>query len=149
MKAKTIKRYLKNYLKLDISDVEMILGIRADEPNRYYKLKDSNRNGWENVMPLFKDNITKKHIFEFWKKQPFDLNINSHEGNCDLCFLKGSTKKIELLRQNPKVADWWIEMEKNINATFNKNYSVSELLKMSKEQLNLFDNDIECFCNID
>jgi 3'-phosphoadenosine 5'-phosphosulfate sulfotransferase (PAPS reductase)/FAD synthetase len=149
MKAKTIKRYLKNYLKLEISDVEMILGIRADEPNRYYKLKDSNRNGWENVMPLFKANITKKNIFEFWKKQPFDLNINSHEGNCDLCFLKGLTKKIELLRQNPKVADWWIEMEKNINATFNKNYSVSELLKMSKEQLNLFDNDIECFCNID
>jgi 3'-phosphoadenosine 5'-phosphosulfate sulfotransferase (PAPS reductase)/FAD synthetase len=149
MKAKTIKRYLKNYLKLDISDVEMILGIRADEPNRYYKLKDSNRNGWENVMPLFKANITKKHIFEFWKKQPFDLNINSHEGNCDLCFLKGTNKKIELLRQYPKVAEWWIEMENHIGATFNKNYSVSELLKMSKEQLNLFDNDIECFCNID
>jgi hypothetical protein len=40
-------------------------------------------------------------------------------------------------------------MENHIGATFNKNYSVSELLKMSKEQLNLFDNDIECFCNID
>jgi hypothetical protein len=49
----------------------------------------------------------------------------------------------------PHIAEWWIEMENHIGATFNKNYSVSELLKMSKEQLNLFDNDIECFCNID
>jgi len=151
MKAKTIKRYLKNYLKLDINDVNMFLGIRKDEPKRYFKLKDSNRNGWENTMPLFKDNITKKHIIEFWQKQPFDLNINSHEGNCDLCFLKGLTKKIELLRQNPKIANWWIEMEKTINGTFNKDYSVETILNMSQNQINLFENqnDIECFCNID
>jgi len=148
MKAKTIKRYLKN-IGLKISEIDMLLGIRADEPNRYFKLKNTNRNGWENIMPLYKDGITKNHVLEFWKNQPFDLQINSHEGNCDLCFLKGMTKKIELLRQKPEIADWWIKMENYIGATFNKNYSVEQLLKMSKEQLNLFDIDIECFCNID
>lgn len=148
MKAKTIKRYLKN-IGLKISDIDMLLGIRADEPNRYFKLKNTNRNGWENIMPLYKDAITKKHVLDFWNKQPFDLDINSHEGNCDLCFLKGLGKKIELLRQKPEIANWWIEMENIVGATFNKNYSVEQALKMSKEQLNLFDNDIECFCNID
>lgn len=148
LKALTIKRYLKG-IGVKINDIDMLLGIRADEPNRYFKLKDNNRNGWENKMPLYKDRITKNNIFEYWKNQPFDLKINTHEGNCDLCFLKGMTKKIELLRQKPEIAEWWIEMENYIGATFNKNYSVSELLKMSKEQLNLFDNDIECFCNID
>lgn len=148
MKAKTIKRYLKNN-GYKINEIEMLLGIRADEPNRYFKLKNTNRNGWENEMPLYKDSITKKHILEFWNKQPFDLIINSHEGNCDLCFLKGLTKKIELLRQKPEVAKWWAEMENLIKAKFNKNYTVENLLNMSKSQLNIFENDIDCFCNID
>lgn len=149
MKAKTIKRYIKKDLKINIDNINMYLGIRKDEPNRYFKLKDTNRNGWENVMPLYKDNITKNDILEYWKNQPFDLNINSHEGNCDLCFLKGLSKKIELLRLNPEIANWWIEMEKNIGASFNKNYTVSQCLNMSQSQINIFENDIECFCNID
>jgi 3'-phosphoadenosine 5'-phosphosulfate sulfotransferase (PAPS reductase)/FAD synthetase len=149
MKAKTIKRFIKKDLKIDIENINMYLGIRKDEPNRYFKLKEQNRNGWENYMPLYKDNIIKSHVLEYWKNQPFDLNIHSHEGNCDLCFLKGLNKKIELLREKPDIANWWIEMENNINATFNKNYSVKKCLEMSQTQINIFDNDIECFCNID
>lgn len=148
LKALTIKRYLKD-LELNINNIDMLLGIRADEQNRYFKLKGNARNKWENVMPLYKDGITKKHIFEFWKNQPFDLEINSHEGNCDLCFLKGMTKKIELLRQKPEIAQWWADMENLIGATFNKNHSIHDLLNKSKTQLNLFYNDIDCFCNID
>lgn len=148
LKALTIKRYLKG-IGAKINDIDMLLGIRADEPNRYFKLKDNNRNGWENKMPLYKDGITKNEIFKYWKSQPFDLKINSHEGNCDLCFLKGMTKKIELLRQKPEIAEWWQDMENLIGATFNKNHSISDLLNKSKTQLNLFYNDIDCFCNID
>lgn len=149
MKATTIKRYLKKGLKLNVHNVNMYLGIRKDEPNRYYKLKNTNRNGWENVMPLFKDDITKNDVLEFWKNQPFDLNIHSHEGNCDLCFLKGLSKKIELLKDKPEIANWWIDMEDLINAKFNPDYSVKKCLEMSKTQMNIFENDIECFCNID
>jgi 3'-phosphoadenosine 5'-phosphosulfate sulfotransferase (PAPS reductase)/FAD synthetase len=111
LKIKTIKRYLKSQY-INLEDVDMMLGIRKDEPKRYFKLKSSN-------------------------------------SNCDLCFHKKISKKQNILKEMPHIAEWWIEMENYIGATFNKNYSVSELLKMSKEQLNLFDNDIECFCNID
>jgi len=151
MKALTIKRYLKS-IDIDIKEVDMYLGIRYDEPRRYHKLKDNHRNGWYNKMPLYKDKVTEKEVLEFWDKQPFDLDINKWEGNCDLCFLKGMTKKLELLRQKPEVAKWWIEIEDLIGATFHKKYSVKELLTMSKSQLNLFagfDNDIDCSCNID
>lgn len=148
LKIKTIQRYLKSK-SVNLDDVDMMLGIRKDEPKRYFKLKSSNRNKWENVMPLYKDNITENHIKDFWNQHPFDLNIHTHLGNCDLCFHKKISKKQNILKEMPQLADWWIEMENLIGSTFNKNYSVSELLKMSKEQLNLFDNDIECFCNID
>jgi 3'-phosphoadenosine 5'-phosphosulfate sulfotransferase (PAPS reductase)/FAD synthetase len=149
MKALTIKRYLKRGLKKKIDSVNMYLGIRKDEPNRYFKLKNTNRNGWENTMPLYKDDVTKEFVLEFWKQQPFDLNIHSHEGNCDLCFLKGLSKKVELLKEKPEIAKWWIEMESSIGAKFHPGYSIEKVLEMSKTQMNIFEKDIECFCNID
>ena len=148
LKALTIRRYLKS-LGYNLHDIDMLLGIRYDEPNRYHRLKGNNRNTWENVMPLYKMKKTKEMVLQFWKDQPFDLDINKYEGNCDLCFLKGTTKKVELLRQKPDVAKWWMEMEGYIGATFNKKYSIKQLLTMSERQLTIFDNDIDCFCNID
>ena len=148
LKIKTIQRYLKS-LKIDLESVDMLLGIRKDEPRRYFKLKDSNRNKWQNIMPLYKDNITENIVRQFWNLQPFDLSINTHLGNCDLCFHKKLSKKQKILSDNPNIADWWIKMENLIGATFNQNYSVNDILKMSQSQLNLFENDIECFCNID
>ena len=151
MKALTIKRYLKS-IDINIKEVDMYLGIRADEPSRYHRLKDNMRNGWYNKMPLYKDRIIEEDVLNYWSSQPFNLDINKWEGNCDLCFLKGMSKKLELLRQKPEVAKWWIEMEGMIGATFHKKYSVREILHMSQSQLNLFegfDDDIECACNID
>lgn len=42
----------------------------------------------------------------------WDLALRPHEGNCDLCFLKGQGKLLAILQQNPELADWWIEQEK-------------------------------------
>ena len=122
LKALTIKRYLKS-IGVDLSLVNMFLGIRADERRRYFKLKDNNRNKWFNCMPLYKAGITKVDVLNFWKSQKFDLFINKYAGNCDLCFLKGSAKKIELLRAKPEIAKFWIDLEEEIGATFNKDYS--------------------------
>ena len=149
MKAKTIKRYLKS-IRVKISEVDMLLGIRKDEPQRFTKLTENERNGWSNIMPLYKDGITKSDVLQYWKQQPFDLNINSHEGNCDLCFLKGIGKKVKLLQDKPEIASWWIEMEEIINGTFNKDFSVKNILERSKLQQEFdFDESINCFCNID
>jgi hypothetical protein len=41
----------------------------------------------------------------------FDLQLDQHEGNCDLCFLKGAGKIQRIMRARPDLADWWIQME--------------------------------------
>jgi hypothetical protein len=148
LKVLTVKRYLKS-INIDLNYVNMYLGIRKDEPRRYYKIKDSKLYKWENKMPLFKDNTTKNDVLKYWDEQPFNLDIHSHLGNCDLCFNKSLNKQQLILKENPEVAEWWIKMEDLTGAKFNMFYSIKDILKMSTTQLNMFDNDIECHCNID
>jgi 3'-phosphoadenosine 5'-phosphosulfate sulfotransferase (PAPS reductase)/FAD synthetase len=148
LKVLTVKRYLKS-LNIDLEYINMYLGIRKDEPRRYYKIKGNNKDKWENKMPLFKDNTTLNDVLKYWSEQPFDLDIHSHLGNCDLCFNKRISKKQLILKENPEVAKWWIEMEDYTGKKFNITYSIKDILNLSISQLNVFDNGIECFCNID
>lgn len=85
------------------------IGIRSDEPKRL---------DWEGakkkrfIYPLALDiRITKSDINLFWSKQPFDLELKSYEGNCDLCYKKGLRKLMTLVKDKPELADWWREME--------------------------------------
>lgn len=92
------------------------VGIRADEPERVMKGIDRNMAGKEryfSVHPLYHAGIELPTVRQFWREQPFDLQLMSHEGNCDLCFLKGRPKKMAIMRQFPELADWWIEQERS------------------------------------
>lgn len=91
-----------------------IVGLRYDEPLRIFKALARNDEGKErftSIMPLSKGKVTKRDVMEFWQSQPFDLQLLSVEGNCDLCFLKGEGKIASLMRDNAGMADWWIEQE--------------------------------------
>ena len=55
--------------------------------------------------------MTKDDILAWWREQPFDLAIDGHLSNCDLCFLKGKGQLLHILRGNPALADWWIAQE--------------------------------------
>ena len=91
-----------------------IIGLRYDEGMRVMKALDRNETGKErhtSVMPLSKAKVTVRDVRAFWGLQPFDLQLLSHEGNCDLCFLKGRGKRAEIIRDRPELADWWMEME--------------------------------------
>ncbi len=83
-------------------------------------------------MPLWEAKVTKKMVREFWAKQYFDLGLKDYQGNCDFCFLKGRRKKMTILSEDPSIADWWIEMELMANGTFDKDFSVQQLLERSK-----------------
>lgn len=87
----------------------------------------------------------------FWSKQPFDLQLKSYQGNCDLCFLKSNKKLIQLIRENPASADWWIEQETKIGGTFKKDVSFSALKDFALRQQRMFEMDeetesINCVC---
>lgn len=156
-----MEQYLSD-LGINAGEYKKVLGIRYDEPARYHRNKDKG-----NVeMPLYENKITKAMVREFWANQKFDLGLKDYEGNCDLCFMKGKKIRLTILAEKPETAKQWIEWEaQNKNGgTFDKNYSVLELLSLSKRnfekqldyweqvsqpnQYKLFD-DIEavgCFC---
>ena len=92
----------------------------------------------------------------FWKNNTFDLRLSNHNGktpagNCELCFLKGKKTLINIIREKPELADWWIKVEEKANATFNKSRTYKDLLELSKleeKQTSMFDDDgRSCFCH--
>ena len=46
--------------------------------------------------------------------EPFDLGIPSYAGNCTLCMVKARSKLVRLIREDPTLADWWIEQEATV-----------------------------------
>lgn len=150
LKVKPMKRYMQ-YLGYKFWDC--VLGIRYDEPFRWGRiLQNSQKEPWFYVLPMVLDFPTSKpDVLEFWKTMPFDLQIHGDQGNCDLCFLKGRGKLVRLIKENPKLADWWKEQEQNTGSKFIKDISYQELVHVARTQLTIdFDSiDYPCHCNID
>lgn len=112
-------------------------GLRADEMHRVWKTMERNDSGKERfvtVCPLAKAGVTVREVSAFWDAQPFNLELMPHEGNCDLCFLKGRGKRAEIIRAYPDLARWWAEAEAGAKcampsgARFHRDESVEQLV---------------------
>lgn len=150
LKVRTCKRYV---MSLGFENWTSVLGIRYDEPRRWNK-NSSEKQRWDNWLPLVERKITKEIIYKDLEKWPFKLELKDYEGNCDLCFLKGIAKKRMIMRDDPTKADWWIRMEKEKGQTWMNGYSYESILKKLSQQPELnfdtsIEQDFECFCNID
>ena len=91
-----------------------VLGLRADEPKRVHRQRSCSgrrRTGATVQLPLADAGVTEAHVLDWWADQPFDLALKSHEGNCDLCFLKARWKIEAIMRDQPDLSDWWIAQE--------------------------------------
>ncbi|MDR3712370.1 MAG: phosphoadenosine phosphosulfate reductase family protein [Puia sp.] len=130
-----------------------VVGIRYDEPARWSKTNGiAEKERWEIWLPMVDWKVTKPMVLDFWKTMPFDLRLEHYQGNCDLCFLKGRNKMKRLITENPEKAEWWIRQEEMIGSTFNKRYSIRELVDLIRRSPTLFDYedpDIDCICNTD
>ncbi|PMD97696.1 Nin-like protein [Siphonobacter sp. BAB-5405] len=151
LKVKPIKKYIQS---LGFKNWDNAMGIRYDEPLRWGKmLQNTQPEPWFNILPLYEDGIMKDDVFRFWRKQGFDLQLESHQGNCDLCFMKGRKKITQLIRENPDSAKWWTDQENRTGSTFRKEVSYAELAKRAEapQAPSLFDFEPEfpCHCNID
>ena len=137
------------------------IGIRADEERRAAKMHGTIESGQERYLPLWLDGITKEDIYNFWKDQPFDLQLPNNRGttdwgNCDLCFLKGAGKKLAIIRERPDLADWWIETETLLSAEVGKgayfrrdhpSYADMKVIATTQESFDFgLDETIPCFC---
>lgn len=130
-----------------------IIGLRYDEGHRVLKQiakNDSERRVWTTVMPLSKAKVRRADVMAFWRRQPFDLGLEPHEGNCDLCFLKSRGAIKRMIRDNPGVADWWKRQELVGKGCFVTEYSYADLEREVREQpfmpglLDDDEHDTEC-----
>jgi 3'-phosphoadenosine 5'-phosphosulfate sulfotransferase (PAPS reductase)/FAD synthetase len=151
---------IRDFIALWAEDqaVTQFVGLRADEPRRAQKL--INRGG-DIALPLYRDGVTKQTVSDFWKSQPFDLNLPNNNGvtdwgNCDLCFLKGLDKKLSIIRERPDLADWWIDMEQTLSEKVGKpaffrqdqpSYAQMKIIASSQHVMEMpYDETIPCFC---
>jgi 3'-phosphoadenosine 5'-phosphosulfate sulfotransferase (PAPS reductase)/FAD synthetase len=108
MKINTTRRHLES---IGWREWTNVIGFRADEPQRVARMNNNSREGIDNVAPLATAGVMQADVMSFWKAHPFDLQLEQHEGNCDLCFLKGQGKLRRIMRTRPDLADWWVRME--------------------------------------
>ncbi len=129
-----------------------VVGIRADEPRRVAKMRASEEtrpDKWDIALPLADAGVTESDVLSFWKAQPFDLQLKPDEGNCDLCFLKGYSKIVNIVRDRPDLAEWWAQQEERIGATF-RNDRPSYRAMLNQPDLfkdTVTDDLIDCFCH--
>lgn len=164
MKILTAKKYLES---IGWDEWISFVGIRADEQRRVAKIRANpfdEKTGITRDMPLAKDNKTVHDVKKFWDENNFDLelvSVGGHTlaGNCDLCFLKPAKQVLNLIKEKPERAIWWIEQEKyaqtlvkdktskGIRFAFDRP-SYTEMGDFMNRQFNLFDEQekIECFC---
>ena len=160
MKVRAIHRYLKS---IGWTEWISMLGIRADEQRRLAKIGNQDYGKHEEKdAPLGRAGVTKEIVGEFWRNQPFDLELPNiggvtYHGNCDLCYLKGGSQILSLIAEKPERAVWWAKMEalalalasKPSGARFRTDRpSYAEMMEFAKNQTDMFGNDesIACFC---
>lgn len=99
LKLAPINSYLRS-IGLKRKNIQMAIGIRADENRRVRK--DASKV--KIIYPLIDLGVDKKDVLDWWKQQPFDLQISEHEGNCMWCWKKSTVKHFLNLTNNP---DWY------------------------------------------
>jgi len=107
LKLYPIQAYIRS-LGLKKSDYKMAIGIRVDEFDRV------SANAKENslIYPLVEHNVTKQDVLNWWRGQPFDLDIPEHYGNCTWCWKKSFRKLFTLLKERPDVFEFPEKMER-------------------------------------
>ena len=149
LKVKTARRYCRG-LKWD--HWHTARGIRHDEKHRATASQDKVITNWH---PLVDAGVTKADISNFWQGKNWGLQLPSLEhgnpfGNCDGCFLKSEADKAELIRQHPDRAQWWIDHEEKIGATFRDRMRLKELARFVDRQGDwIFDKDNDALCQAD
>ena len=108
LKGYTIKAYARS-IGWKRKDYKTAIGIRHDETSRLEWKKAKKERL---IYPLATiHRVFTSDINLFWSKMPFDLELKSYEGNCDLCWKKSERKLLTLLFENPQIGDWWQKME--------------------------------------
>ena len=151
--TKELKIFPINSYKRDIGwkGVQQAIGIRADEPRRYAKRKPKMVYPLVDFFP-----VTKQDVINWWSKQPFDLQLQEHEGNCSWCYKKSLSKLKRLMHERPAIFDFPERMEEKYGLVrakqgtpikfFRGNRSVADLRVLSAQDDEVVLDDIMNEC---
>lgn len=154
LKIRTVMRYL---FSLGLKEYAPIIGIRKDEENRVLEILASADNFEHCQFPLVDFGVTEAEVLNFWNGNYFDLQIEGYLGNCDLCFLKATHKRVRIAKERPVLLGWWKHWETVKALTcdgdgkfFRKGQPYSKIEQMANEsgllELPANDVDIPCSC---
>ena len=115
------------------------VGIRIDEIDRMSA--NATKDGL--IYPLIKwSGATKDQIINWWAKQPFDLEIPEHKGNCVTCWKKSDRKLFTLAKNEPELFEPFIYLEENYahagagdekRSMFRKNRTAKDIIASSAQ----------------
>ncbi|PHM52525.1 phosphoadenosine phosphosulfate reductase domain-containing protein [Xenorhabdus sp. KK7.4] len=112
------------------------IGIRADEPKR---IKRKERTSYLADI----SDIDKFDIIDWWSRQPFDLQIPEHLGNCCFC-IKKSIQKIALAaKDEPELARQFLDILASNEVRKMENRNGTDLVMYRGK--NSFDGIIQMF----
>lgn len=166
LKLNPIHSYAVEHFGSD--DYDTAIGIRADEIDRMSVSAKKRRIFY----PLVKNPTIKAQIHDWWKKQPFDLEIPEHHGNCLTCWKKSDRKLKTIATDNPEWFELFRELERDHGWSgaimddqteprkfFRRYRSVDDIFAESKEpfvkftegmaQMGLFSADEDVPCTLD
>ncbi len=100
--------------------------------------KDDNwKNGYYYKKPTANNLLdTDTHYF---------IELKEHEGNCDFCWKKSLRKKLTLIKEQPHITDWYVNIEKEFSEDkyyfHRNNNSTEKLIEESQKPFNMFTDD--------
>ena len=124
LKASPIKSFGKEYF--GTNKYELAIGIRIDEIDRMNNKRDELRI----IYPLIKFvPTTKLQINEFWKNQPFRLELKGYQGNCKTCWKKSFPKLYKIASEDENNYLFFKMMEEKYG-----NYLPDRIIELMKER---------------
>ncbi|MEN8319323.1 phosphoadenosine phosphosulfate reductase family protein [Acinetobacter junii] len=116
LKIRPMNSYLRS-LGLKPKNIPTAIGIRADESRRC--ARDAEELNL--LYPLVVDHpVDKQFVLNWWAQQIFDLGLEEHDGNCNMCFEKSFSKLLKQLESNPRALEFHLRMERIHGQTNNK-----------------------------
>ena len=130
MKEETHDKYCDD--KYGKNNYQTWIGIRADEPKR---LKNIGKRKDLRYMSEI-TSAEKQDVLDFWKRQPFDLEIDEHLGNCIFCVKKGANKLALAARDEPELYHDFLNMIDSANPRLDlTNKPPKEIMYRNKQSL--------------